>query len=101
MHDVAMTYEAMSNASNQVKAHKESFDKMLSELNSLVSDLEGKWEGAAKKEFQEAFDKLKPTLEKFAELLKQYDTELKTEVTSMQQKDSSGSQRIGANLAID
>lgn len=101
MPDVTMTYDAMSTASGQVKTHKENFDTMLTGLISLVSDLEGKWEGVAKDEFQDAFDKIKPTLEKFADLLERYNTELETEVASMMKKDSSGGQRIGANLAIE
>lgn len=101
MANVTMTYEAMSNASAQVKTHKENFDSMISGMTTIVSSLNGQWEGVAKTEFENAFQNLKPTLQKFSELLGRYGTELDKEVAGMMEKESGSAQRISSNLTLD
>lgn len=101
MPNVTMTYEAMSSASSQVKTHKQNFDSMITGMSSIVSSLSGQWEGVAKTEFENQFAVLKPTLQKFAELMGRYSTELEKEVADMMEKESGSAQRISSNLAID
>lgn len=101
MANVTMTYEAMSNASAQVKTHKENFDSMISSLTTIVSSLNGQWEGVAKTEFENAFQNLKPTLQKFSELLGRYSAELDKEVATVMEQQSSSAQRIGGNLTLE
>lgn len=101
MADVTMTYEAMRSAADQVKLHKENFDDMISGMTSIISSLNGQWEGVAKTEFETAFHNLKPTLQRFSELLGRYHTELNQEVSGMSEKEQSSARRISSNLSLD
>lgn len=101
MADVTMTYEAMRSAADQVKLHKENFDSMISGMTAILSGLNGQWEGVAKTEFETAFQNLKPTLQKFSELLGRYGTELNQEVSGMTEKEQGSAHRISSNLSLD
>ena len=74
---------------------------MISGMTTIVSSLNGQWEGVAKTEFENAFQNLKPTLQKFSELLGRYSSELDKEVAGMMEKESGSAQRISSNLTLD
>jgi WXG100 family type VII secretion target len=101
MANVTMTYEAMKNASSQIKTHKTNFDDMISGMTTIVNSLNGQWEGVAKEEFESAFQSLKPTLQKFSQLLERYYEELDREVADMMEKEGGSARRIGRNLSLD
>ncbi len=101
MPNVTMNYEAISSASAQVKAYKQNFDSMITGMSAILSGLNGQWEGAAKEEFENQFAVLKPTLQKFAELMGRYSDELDKEVADMMEKESGSAQRISHQLTLD
>ena len=101
MNDYGISYEALQNAANQVRQHKDNFDTMISGMTTIVDGLSGQWEGVAKTEFENAFRTLKPTLQKFSALMQRYSEELDKEVAETQQSQSGRRQSVQRNLTLD
>lgn len=97
----SISYEALQNAASQVRLHKQNFDEMISGMTTIVDGLSGQWEGVAKTEFENAFRTLKPTLQKFSELMQRYSEELDKEVAETQQSQTGRRQSISSNLTLD
>lgn len=100
MADSVVTYEALSTAATNVAHHKQNFDDMIKGMDGIVSSLEGEWKGQAKAEFENEFAKLKPTLEKFSELLGRYSDELNKHVNRTIENEAAGKQSINQSLSF-
>lgn len=98
MADSVMNYESLEQAATALKTHKENIDQMLSDLTQHLGSLTGQWEGVSKREFDEQFEKLKPNIQKFAQLLENYSKELKTEIQSEQERQQNRKTVISTNL---
>jgi WXG100 family type VII secretion target len=67
--DISMDYGSMENLKTQVTNLQSDFSELQKNLSSLVSSLDGQWEGAAQKEFATAYSKLEPKLGKISDML--------------------------------
>ena len=71
-----MNYDSMEALADQVETMRTDFEDMCKNLDSLIEDLNGKWQGKAQIEFAAAYKKLRPKLETINEVLSQYSVEI-------------------------
>lgn len=100
VNDVLMNYSDIAAFSKEVEGHKVDFDALLSDLDKLASDLEGVWQGYAALEFQEAFEKLRPQLKNFSDMLTVYQTELNQAIADSCSVQTHNANRIDRNLSL-
>lgn len=70
--DVGMDYGAMGKLASQVETAQTDFTEMCKNFDSLVSSLDGQWQGKAQKEFSSAYEKLRPKLKTISTTLESY-----------------------------
>lgn len=100
LNDVLMKYDDVSAFSKEVAEHKTNFDTLLSDLDSLNGELNGSWKGYAAAEFKEAYEKLRPQLKRFSQLLLTYQTELNHAVADSSNTQNKSAKRIDSNLTL-
>lgn len=74
--DISMDYGSMEALASQIETMQEDFETMCTNLDSLIEDLKGQWQGKAQIEFAAAYSKLKPKLKTINEVLSQYSVEI-------------------------
>ena len=84
-----MGFSAMEDLVQKINDEQESFEKMCTDLNSLVDSLEGQWQGSAQKEFAASYSKLKPKLEKICSVLSRYSSAIKEAASREEETDTS------------
>lgn len=67
--DISMSYSSMSDLAKAVIDMQSDFETLRTNLDNLVNDLDGQWQGAAQVEFATAYSKLKPKLTTIHEAL--------------------------------
>lgn len=67
-----MSYDAVIGVADEAAAIKADYETMRSGLDNLIRTLAEQWEGAAKKEFLTAYNKLKPKQAAACKTLEQY-----------------------------
>ena len=92
--DISMSYGSMEALAKEINNVNGEFNTMRSGLASLVSSLNGEWEGAAKKEFEVAYSKLAPKLEAIGNVLTRYTAAVNTVAENTKSTDSGTAQLV-------
>ncbi|EUJ43459.1 WXG100 family type VII secretion target [Listeria riparia] len=70
-------------------------EQILRELQQLQEQLRGEWEGAAFQKFDEQFQKLKPKVTEFSNLMHQIEQQLSITATAVEENDVNLSRNFG------
>jgi len=76
-----MDYGVVHGVGEEAAAIRAEFDSLFTKVDSLISGIEGVWQGAAKKEFMTAYNKLKPRFNAVSSNLNSFSPTLKQAVT--------------------
>lgn len=83
--DISMTYSSLLQLATEIRNIQGEFDSMRTNLDSLVSSVDGQWQGKAQTEFAAAYSTLKSKLDSISTVLGQYATEI-SKVASCQEE---------------
>ena len=97
--DISMSYGSMEALAKEINNINGDFNTMRSGLSSLVSSLNGEWEGTAKKEFEVAYSKLAPKLEAISNVLTRYTAAVNTVAANTKNTDS-GTAQSASQLSL-
>ncbi len=67
-----MNYGLVRSVGEEASSIQGEFEALFKSVDSLISGIDGSWQGAAKKEFMTAFDKMKPRFNAVSSNLKSY-----------------------------
>ena len=76
MADLVMNYQSIYDLKREVSTMEEEFSELLTNLDALVGNINGKWRGKAQVEFATAYSELQPKLETMYKVLHNYATAL-------------------------
>lgn len=86
--DIAMSYGSIEKVSGEIKKMKAEFDEMCLNLNTLVQELNGQWQGNAQREFAVAYSKLQPKLKTIGSIMGDFSTAVLEAANVMKGTDS-------------
>lgn len=86
--DVAMDYGSIETVSGEIEKMKAEFDDMCLNLNTLVRELDGQWQGNAQTEFAAAYSKLEPKLESIGNIMGDFSAAVLKAACVMKETDS-------------
>ena len=84
--DVSMTYSSALEIAKAIDDKRLDFNGMRDTLDHVVDSLSEEWEGAARREFLTAYNKLKPKLKTISETMERYSAEIKTTVAAEEEQ---------------
>lgn len=94
---IRITPEEMRGTSRVFKSKSDETQGILKQLDGEISKLEADWEGMAQSAFVSEYNGLKPTLNKFVQLLSEVSTQLNQIASTMETTDSGIASKIHIN----
>lgn len=85
---IKMTHEAMAKSSSFIKTKYTEFESILRTLDSAISSLESKWEGAARLSFIREYSTIRPEMSKYPQILSKLSAQLAEASKELEAADS-------------
>ncbi|HHX36705.1 MAG TPA: WXG100 family type VII secretion target [Clostridiaceae bacterium] len=86
---IRMTPDTMRERANQYRTQADAVNNVISQMDNLLSMLQGEWEGAASQSYSARYQELKPGFIKAEELIQEIATALDSTANIVEETDNS------------
>lgn len=98
---IQVTPELLRSEAKNVRSIKSNHDNEMSQLYKIVSALESNWKGKSQDAFVANFESMKPTFQKFSQMLEEYAALMDLSANEMETKDTDLASRIAKSTTFN
>ena len=98
---IQLTPEMLRSEAKNVRRIKNNHDNEMGQLYKIVSALERDWKGKSQDAFVANFESMKPTFQKFSQMLEEYAALMDLSANEMETKDADLASRIAKSATFN
>lgn len=87
MANIKITPELLRGKSGELRGLQGEHEAVMQRINSLVGSLNEQWSGEAQQAFQQSYESMRPTFQRFLEILQNYSVKMDEAAAAMEATD--------------